>query len=394
MRFAYCLLFAILLTSSLTASASGFGNASPESGVWTGTIGDSKVMACFMRDDDPPRANRSAYFYLRHSKLISLIPDPDKKTLWFESNVKTPTGIWNINVQHDRITGHWSNSVTGKTLVILLKRFRSFSSEHSPSCDPETDLFDPVVYPQVLSEKVAFGEEQTFNSRRYRVLSALEGAVKSVELIGESKTMAVLNTLLSNELKVGISAYYGCPTNGEGYSGKSGKNEKPDYDSSTAPVFWNDQWISFVSRSSGNCGGAYPFSGFSYINWNLTTGQIANLWEWIKNSKKKDGFPQHDPYYFNYSAPESLNVIIAKKAIKQRLAFNPKEASEENNCLDVIKDNKEYMIHLSKNGMIFSQAFPHVTQACGDDIEIPYGQLMPFLTKKGRDAVSEIQSGS
>jgi hypothetical protein len=387
MRVTYLLICVIVLVSSLTASAMVSDKAYPENGVWTGTIGDRKVMACFMRDYNPAHTNQSAYFYLRYSKLISLVPDPDSNALWLEGDSKSPSGIWKINVQHDRITGNWSNFAKTKTLPILLNRFKSISSDHSSSCSPESSVFGPDAY----SEKIAFGEGKTLNGRSYRVLVALRGAVKTVELIGENETITVLNTLLANELRVGVRAYYECPTNGESYSGTSAKQEWPDYYSSIEPLFWNKQWISFVARTSGDCGGAHPFSDYSYSTWNLSTGKELNLWEWIRNSKKASSSPEYDHYYFNYSAPEKLNRIITRKAIKQRLAFNPKEAREENNCLDVIQSNSEYQIRLGKFGFIFTQAFPHVVQACTDDIEITYGELVPFLAKKGKEAVMAMQ---
>lgn len=390
MRLTNLLICTMLLTSSLLASASGSDKAPPENGIWTGTIGANKVMACFMRND-PAHTNQSAYFHLRYSKPISLIPDPAKRALWFEDNVKNPSGVWTIKVQGDQIIGNWSNFEKTRTLPISLSRFKSISSSNASSCDPELGVFEPAVYSKVLTEKVARGSEGTINGRRYTVLSALDGAVKSVELLGESETITVLNTLLANELRENMSAYYGCPTTDERHSGKRGKQEKPAYDSSIEPLFWDEQWISFVARASGYCGGAHPFSDYSYSTWNLSTGKEVNFWEWITNSKKANSSPEYDHHYFNYSAPERLNGLITKKAIKQRLAFNPKEASEEGNCLDVIEDNSEYKIRLSKTGFIFTQAFPHVVQACTDDIEITYRDLMPFLTKKGREAVMRIQ---
>jgi len=391
MRFSSLLVCIMLLTCEAGASASGSDKAPPENGIWTGAIGDSKVMACFMRDDDPAHVNQSAYFYLRHSKLISLIPDPAKKTLWFEGNIKDPTGIWTIKVQGDQITGNWSNLAKTRILPISLTRFKSISSDNVSNCSPDLGVFDPVVYSQVAAEKVLFGGEQTVSGGRYRVLSVLDGAVKSIELLGEGEAITELNTLLANELRASMSAYYGCPTDGERDTRRRGKREKPEYYSSIEPLFWNKQWISFVARTSGDCGGAHPFSDYSYSTWNLSTGKKHNLWEWIENSKKAGGSPEYDDYYFNYSAPERLNGIITKKAIKQRLAFNPKEATEENNCLDVIQGNSEYAIRLGTTGFVFTQAFPHVVQACTDDIEITYGELMPFLSKRGREAVMGIQ---
>lgn len=368
------------------ASAIGSDKASPENGIWTGTIGNSKVVACFMRGNGPASAILSEYFYLRYSKMIPLIPAPDSNALWLEGDGKNPSGIWKINVQHDRITGNWSNLEKTKSLPILLDRFKSISSDHSSDCNPEYSVFNPIVF----SEKITLGEEKNLNGRRFRVLTS-NTTVSSVELIGKGEAINVLNTLLANEFRVGLSGYYSCPTSGERLSGKRGKEETPDYDFSIEPVFWNDQWISFVSNTSGDCGGAYPFYSYSYSTWDLRTGTAVNLWTWIKNSKDTDTEPEYDNYYFYNSAPEELNKIITQKAIKQRLAFNPEEASEENNCLDVIQLNSGYQIRLGKSGFIFTQNFPHLAQACTDNIEITYNELMPFLTKDGKKAVMAIQ---
>lgn len=391
MRITYILASVWLLTISLTTSAIGSAKENPEKGIWTGTIGNSKVMACLKRSDNPEDPNESAYFYLRYAKPIPLIPHPGKKTSWMENDIKNPSGIWTISIQNNQITGNWSNPAKTRTLPILLDRFITISSLQNLLCNQDLSVFNPAIYPQLLSEKVTFGPEKTFNGKHYRVLSAFNDAVESIELIEENEIIAGLNTRLANELKVSMSSYYGCPTMGEQTSGKRGKNEKPDFNSSIAPVFWNAQWISFVTTTSGYCGSAHPFSDTSYSNWNLSTGQEVNLWTWIKNSKKKDGYPEFDSFYLNYSAPEPLNKIITKRAIKQRVAHYPKGINEKDDCLETIKNNNEYQIRLGKSGMIFSQGFPQAALACVDDIEIPYSQLMPFLTKYGKEAAVAIQ---
>lgn len=383
MRVTSFLVCVMLLFGSITAAAD-FDEVVPENGIWTGTIGDNKVMACFMRDNDPAHTNESAYFYLRYSKLISLAPDPESNVLWLEGDSKSPSGIWKINVQHDRITGSWANPENTKTLPILLKRFKSISSDHSTSCSTESSVFGPEAY----AKKIVSGDVTTFNGRHYRVLSASNTEVSSIELIGTSEAITALNTLLANELRVSLSDYYKCPTSGENISGKRGKSKTRNYVSSILPLFWNDQWISIISSTYGDCGGAHPFSSYSYSTWNLSTGKELNLWQWIKNSKKVGGSPEHDNYYFNYSARKRLNTMITKKAVKQRLAVYPNEASEENNCLDSIQSNSEYQIRLGKSGFIFTQTFPFYAQACTDDIEITYSELAPFLTKSGKEAVT------
>lgn len=388
MRTIHFLLTAVLLTFSLSATTAAPVKAPPENGAWTGTIGDSKVMTCFMSSDDADHTNTSAYFYLRHFKLIRLTPDQSSKNTWLEGNPNSPTGIWTFDVQPNRITGTWTNPQKTRTLPIVLDRFKSIMSSYVTQCPYE--VFGSNAQPQTHPEKITASKEKTLNGRRYRVLSALDGAVTSIELTGEGQTIATLNTLLMNELRIGIWAYHSCPTAGE-LRGEKRRNEKPEYITSTEPIFWNEQWISFVSRNSSDCGGAHPYSSTSYSTRSLLSGNEINLWGWIRNSKKEDANPQDDSFFFNYFAPAPLNRIITRKFIKQRLTLNPKEAREENSCLDTIRTNNEYEIHLGRKGLVFSPSFPYVTKACEDDVEIPYSELVPFLTKSGRDAVQVIQ---
>jgi len=390
MRTIHFLLAAVLLSFSLSATATATAPVQipPENGAWTGRIGDSKVITCFMNSDDPAHTNSSSYVYLRHLKHIRLTPDQSSKNTWLEGDPNSPTGIWTFDVQPNRISGTWTNPQKTRTLPIVLDRFKSIMSSYVTGCPDE--VFGSNALPQTHPEKITSSKEKTLNGRRYRVLSALGGAVTSAELIGEGQTIATLNTQLMNELRIGVWAYQSCPTAGE-LRGEKRKNEKPDYNTSTEPVFWNAQWISFVSINSSDCGGAHPFSSTSYSTRSLLSGNEINLWNWIRNSKKEDASPQYDSFFFNYSAPAALNKIITRKFIKQRLALNLKEAHEENGCLDTIRTNSEYKIHLGRKGLVFSPSFPDFTKACEDDIEIPYGELMPFLTKSGRDAVQVIQ---
>jgi len=57
------------------------------SGVWEGTIGNSKVMLCL-----PEYSSSGSYYYRRHLSLIRL--------------EKTAEGEWN-EYAGDKVTGHW-----------------------------------------------------------------------------------------------------------------------------------------------------------------------------------------------------------------------------------------------------------------------------------------------
>jgi len=374
--FFFKLFCSVFFIGCVSAFAFAVQREVPENGIWTGVVGESKVVACFYRSTERTDHTQSAYFYSRYAKMIALHPDGHRKNRWIEGDGKKQTGTWDIQVQQDSITGNWSNVAKSKTLPIALERFVALSPNIGSGCDAESSVFSPPVFTTALVP----GALKQWDDKEYRLLTGMGTTVSAVELLGQGDTIALLNTLLANQLRVELSAYFACPIREELSLVKKGKAAKPEYEVSILPVFWNERWISFVSRSSGDCGGAYPFSGFTYFTWDLLTGKMINPWQWIKAENK--------------TAPEGLNRLITKRAIKQRLAFNPKEAKEENNCLSVIEENRQYDIRLSKSGFVFTQQFPHVTQACTDDIEVTYSELTPFLNKKGKEFVMGIQKTS
>lgn len=247
------------------------------------------------------------------------------------------------------------------------------------------------IMAQTLAEKISKGAKKSFMGRNYQELAALDGALTSFQLLDGAKAATALNSRLQNQLRVNIASYYACPTESERQGGKRKKNEKPEFQASIAPLFWNANWLSVVERSSGDCGGAHPFSGFSYSTWNLNNGEAVNPWQWIKHGRKADTPAADANHYFSYAAPEALNKIIVKQAIKQRLKAFPNEASEANGCVDVIKENKEYQISLGKTGLIFTPNFAHVVLACTEDSEVSYAEMMPFMNPAGRAALQALR---
>jgi len=358
----------------------------PEDGVWVGTLGSQAVMACFEHQKGSGNTDASAdgsYFYERYGKLIKLAPQAQSPGRWVERNEKLTTGVWDFHVTAgDMLEGQWSAPAGASTARLRLKRFKTLGRSDALSCE-------------TLAQGSRFGAQKRQVSaktlptgQQYRVLSVLDGAISTLELVGEGDGLASLNERLANELRVGAANYFDCPVSSELPTPAKAPKEKPDYSSSMTPLFWNERWVSLAQNSSGDCGGAHPFSDTNRSTWALGTGMPVNLWTWIKASRKPDASPDDDDDYFNYAAPENLNRLITAKAVKARLAFNPKEAQEEPNCLEALTTNVEYDVTLGAKGLVFSHHFPHVAQACDDDIEIAYSRLLPFLSAEGKKQVA------
>lgn len=390
-RWLGALLLIFNLTGHLHASAKT--DTPSLNGTWVGNIGSSQVVACFTSSNYSGNVSQGGvYFYLRYAKLIALEAGDANGDLWNEWDAKNHTGSWSVRVKHDILTGTWSNSDQTKKLPITLVRARSITSYRSSTCNSEVGIFVPDVYKQAHSVKVASGDIKSIDGKRYRQLSALDGAIKSVELVDSISSTAALNAMLINELRDGVSSYYTCHNRGEGDGKDSWKEVKHDYTSELELTFWRANWISFSTVEAGDCGGAHPFIEYTPVTLDLVTLKEINPWHWISDSRKEDAFSDNGDYYDNYQAPEALNKLIAQKALKQRIAQFPAEA--KNGCMAVIEDNHEYQIRLGDKGMIFTPHFGHSMEACDSDVEIPYGKLFPFLTKDGRVAVKKIMKAN
>ncbi len=353
--------------------------ASPENGLWTGTIGNQEVVACFFHFDLPQYSNESGYFYVRHAQRIALEPRRESSNVWSEGDSQSPTGIWKFNDRHgDLLLGTWSDVAGKKSVPIRLKRFKTLSmgdpGSFSDSCSPEYGILNAAMYARIQAAKVTVGKTQTANGKPYRTISALDGAVETLEMLDQSGAVAELNERLRNELTVGIREYHGCAAALDEQYGEGGE---ADYGATVKLAHWDEHRISFVRSIGGFCGGAHPFFESTYSTWDLTTGKEVNLLTWLEQDKAK-----RDIYDSGSFIPRQLDKIIAEAAVKER------GEDETDDCLSVIRDNHSYQLSLGGQGLIFHSRFAHVVQACDFSIEIPYATLAPFMTKAGREAIA------
>ena len=370
----------------IACQAWGAGEASALNGAWIGTIGNHKVIACFELASEAGKASHAQYFYLRRMKPIALLPDEHEQGRWLEGMATEPTGIWTIDADRDAIRGTWSSPTRTSRLPIALARFRDISGNFYGE-DCPLQFVDMPIAPPRSPIKIIRGNARKNHGQHFRSLSVLDGAVSSLALAGKGHGTTRINTLLENTLWGNVVNYLTCPTPGGG---------KPDYMSNVELSYRDEEWVSFIASTSGYCGGAHPFSGFVFSTWSVTTGREVNLWTWIRDSRKPGADPQFDGFSFsiNYAAPPELNKIITNQAVRQRLAFDPDDAAHAEGCIDAIRANDGYQIRLGTAGLVFNPSFPHVAQACDDDIQIPYAQTLPFLTGEGHSAVSRLMKRS
>ena len=126
------------------------------------------------------------------------------------------------------------------------------------------------------------------------------------------------------------------------------------------PRLIGKRWVSAVETISYFCGGAHPEDATVPLLFDRTTGADV------------------DPFTF----------IANRKALFAEI-FDRLEPSRKD-CEGVIREATDWTAEVTRTGMIFRQQLPRVIMACGEDVELPFTRLQPWLNAKGRAAVASL----
>jgi|GEM_PF-1078425 len=351
----------LLISAALVLlSVSAYADDSQLRGVWKGSLGKQDIMVCFDNGES------GEYYYLHYLSPLQL--GKKKGELQWEEMGKTVTGIWSqLKAENNELTGLWQKPGDPKTVPIRLSRVVQTTQKETeaegylePAC--ESDAYFAKL--QEVQQKVVVGKRQNYHGIPYQHLGAnLLGPdrVESIEILEDSKPTLAINKLLHDAFQKNIDGYFEC----------KGISRFFSYSSSVDIVFMDKNWLSVREWSGGDCGGAHPFADSSYRNFDRIQGKEVNVWTFFKNARNSE---------------ESLNKVILSY-YKPRKSLNPSDIEADKECQEAVETNKSYKLALSKNGIMFSTSFPHVIQACDEDIEVPYKKLLPFMTEAGKKAI-------
>lgn len=322
------------------------------SGVWEGTIGNSKVMLCL-----PEYSSSGSYYYRRHLSLIRL--------------EKTAEGEWN-EYAGDKVTGHWQLKETGDgALAGTWSKAGSAGIPIRLARPAAEDAFcsgNAFNAPLEKNAELSRGEA-SFAGRRYGTVS-ISGATTDlgthqiVQLLEKGAAAAAINRGLQINFPASKAALYGCRRSlldAAGYF-----DEQPLQSMAQEIVFWNQRLLSVRIDSTANCGGAHPNEGKEQKTWDLATGRELGMKYWIKGVND-EGLPQ------------AVKRIVLAKA----------KGRTEANCADSLEHQENYQIYPSDKALVFFTGFNFASQACDEDIAVPYGEIAKFLTPEAQSALGK-----
>lgn len=354
-------------------------------GIWRGSIGDSQVMVCL---ESPDTLNDSMYYYLRHRFSIPLQTNDNSGATWNEaspdgqaSDGSKPVATWTLQLPvGDVMNGTWSAEDGSHKASIKLTRVADAGTSLGTGCDAVDGSPSRLAFnaPRVASQKLSVSQSPD----GLRTISALNGNISFVELPTSIPHAARFNAAMHDWFAGQIAGYYECAS--------SSFKGIPDYNEAYAIDLLMPPWLVAQETYSAFCGGAHPSGGTAgYTVWNLDTGKTVNPWDFIKDSHWD--YLKEVNHCDNTSdclrrPPTGLAAII--------VARFKHDNADDSDCTDAIDRNLNYLqLHPEKTGLAFSTTFPHVIQACDEEISLSWKQLMPFLTPKGKDAMRSLQQG-
>lgn len=376
-----CHLAAPLVT--LYISVANASNTQPELiGVWRGTLGKHQIIVCW----DQYGGN---YYKLQHPLRISLNLQDQKSDAWLENEYeRTESTIsWQLREPSgNHLVGTQTKSPKDLKLPIRLTRVQVAKKEKvdQQDCNFNSALHDTFNAPRVAATQIHIGEQLSFMNKPYRAITALNGNVASVELIGEDESVAKANKLLRKEFMSDIGSYLSCED--------SFPPRRGDFQSKVRLRFRNDEWLSWSAHVEGYCGGAHPFFGNSTNTIDLHSGKKVNLWDWLNLKfvkKRDDTSDQICEFLKNRCLPAGL----AKRVRMTRPTYG--NGCEEMNFHEM--SDGGYSIGLNENGIAFIPELAEparLMRTCYANYTISFAELIPYLNQSGLAAINNILSPS
>lgn len=354
--------FLLALCLPMMAMNAACAATSSLEGVWSGTIGKSPVLACF------DSADTGRYYYASRLYGIELWRDETGRQWSEKTSGDDSTGAWrDLVVDKSELSGQWVSPSNGKALSIRMHRKSDLVREgDGASC--RTAAYDQ---PRLRATAIESGPETTVSGHSMIKLSARDGQLTALQIQESGVGIATLNRTLKDELLRRIVESYECIQ-----SGRPGEY----VDNKDEVKFFKDGLIAIGETFNGTCGGPYPASGLSVSTYDALTGEPVGTEEWIRLE--------------NGSLPRELLSIISDIEFAPRDSrYAEEDAAIKADCQSAWLEQGSfgYVIWPADGGLYFSPEFPHVIQACGDDVLVPFKQLDPFWSEIGKKALHRLK---
>ena len=381
-------------------------------GVWKAAVNQQKLFVCL--------ADHQAYAYNTQNlnELIELSPaenSNDMRWKWHDSSGEETASkpFLTLNeISAHQITADIQYGVKTTTRIIL-KRIKT--SNNSGDClfdDYNRKVNDVSNYqafnaPRVKALKTWESAPSTFIGKQYRTKNAATrpksrtgGKVSVLNLLSDTQDMSAVNKTLAQYF---VSDKLSLVTCGDDSATGGG-----DFHAHQKLRYWGSKWVSISYHSDGYCGGAHPFFNADTQTFNIATGKSEDIWQWFKlttldrkaeiaeDEKQICRFKVHKDEYLKQCLPPKLvrKIYRARTICDEKCRFSGEKAIDFREATD----GHIYSASLSPHGVIFLPSLAEPARGMRTYFAhyvIPYAELKPFLSKKGREEINKIiQMGS
>ena len=355
----------ILLFTSKFVLADNLSDEIRLTGIWAGTIGSSKITACFKNE------RSGFYYYNRYAYPIAIEGLKNNITTFHETN-----GDWVIDSNsHNKLSGSWIRTKDKKIIKIDLRKIKS---QNNGVQDCSDLLFVDRILKNITktTKKIKITDHINAQYITASLPSNENFSVRVLELTGDSPVANNINSILNPEqnLSFNIESMRECVA----FSLLNGDASAVYNDSHTIA----GNYLKVHSNSDFNyCNTNYRIAhGESIHTLNLKTGKSENLISWFKDSKVYDG------------TPVKLSEELLKFIFDRLDGLPPTEgltAKEREECY--ADPGSDIMISILRSGFKFELP-PTSNYSCGESIDISFTDLKPFLNNYGIQSIKELES--
>jgi len=321
-------------------------------GVWEGTIGRNKVMVCLGGEE-----LYGTYYYRRHLGLIPLAP-AGKAGEWNEEPGGQISGHWQLKQEAEGVlAGSWRKP-GDPSIPIRLER----PAGGDTSCGG--DAFNAPLE----SKPVVVRSVSEHGGHRYASLYTDGGKpdighFSAVQLLEKSKAADAINAALRGGFPADKAGMYQCRRDALENLGIVGESSMEQ-----EILFWNRRLLAVRIDSVENCGGAHPNDGPSYRTWDTATGAELDSSYWFK------------------SASEGELPAQVKRLVLARAQGNK---GPDQGCAGQLENQGFYKVYPTEKALVFFPDFIFASRNCNENIAVPYGEILKFLTPEAKAALGK-----
>lgn len=321
-------------------------------------------------------AGSGSYYYLRHLEPIALhsetVPGPwrerEEGAAWGEA-----TGPqWTIDrIDAENLSGTWQDA--GKALPIRLERLALRNPDSWRTCD-DASYSAPRAKPPEFERAAANLGDFAYTTVTYRPPAHFAGAVSisGFTFTPNRPGDARIVTTLAERLPEGTveDDFFQCLSAAVAVSGQDG-----DFQEELRPHFVSRDFLDVAVSMGDYCGGAYPNAGSWHRTFDRNTGKEIALANWFTQQA---------------FAPTEWGSTAMTDAMRA-LAVKHWPEGGDPECADAALEQGYWRMGLSADGLLVSPSFPHVAAACEEWLTVPWSQLRPYLSDKGKAQLARLR---